>query len=128
MAGAQRGFADNKYDDNQSPCPGDLDRLVAAFVRIRGVDRLEGAIMTRHWLAADMRISMDRLDRLLKLLRWQRLIDLPNAHLITVVDPAAMRALALEGCASVVLARETAEKGKVDSRPRASVADRFICC
>lgn len=77
----------------------ELDKLVAAFVRIRSVDRLEGAIISRCWLAADMGADAGDLDRLLKLLRWQGLIGLPNAHLVTVNDPAAMREIALAGAA-----------------------------
>ena len=73
----------------------DLDRLVAAFVRIRSVDRLEGAIITRCWLAADMGVTVDSLDGLLKLLRWQGLVGLPDDHIVTVEDADAMRAIAL---------------------------------
>lgn len=73
----------------------DIDKLVAAFVRIRGVDRLEGALMTRCWLAADMGVPVASLDCLLKLLRWQGLIGLPDEHLITVDDADAVRAIAL---------------------------------
>ena len=36
------------------------------------------------------------LDRLLKLLRWQGLVGLPNEHLVTVNDAAAMRDIALD--------------------------------
>ncbi|MBU2533910.1 MAG: hypothetical protein KKB37_14305 [Alphaproteobacteria bacterium] len=71
-----------------------IDRLVAAFVRIRGMDRLEGAFMTRCWLAADMKAGPEELDRLLKLLRWQGLIELPNEHLVVVTDPEAMLEIA----------------------------------
>jgi len=73
----------------------DIDRLVAAFARIRGVDCLEGAVMTRCWLAADMGVPADSLDGLLKLLRWQGLIGLPDEHLITVDDAEAVRAIAM---------------------------------
>lgn len=77
----------------------ELDKLVAAFVRIRSVDQLDGAIISRCWLAADMGADAGDLDRLLKLLRWHGLIGLPNAHLVTVDDPAAMREIALAGAA-----------------------------
>ena len=73
----------------------DIDQLVAAFVRIRGVDRLEGAVMTRCWLAADMGVPVASLAGLLKLLRWQGLIGLPDEHLITVDDAEAVRAIAM---------------------------------
>ena len=76
--------------------PTNIDKLVAAFVRIRGLDRLEGAIISRCWLAADMGVSAIDLDRLLKLLRWQGLVGLPNEHLVTVNDAAAMRDIALD--------------------------------
>lgn len=77
----------------------ELDKLVAAFVRIRSIDRLDGAIISRWWLAADMGADAEDLDRLLKLLRWQGLIGLPNAHLVTVDDPAAMREIAVRASA-----------------------------
>ncbi len=86
--------------DSQS----NIDKLVAAFVRIRGVDRLEDALITRCWLAADMGVSDAELDRLLKLLRWQGLIELPNEHLVTVNDAAAMREIAEVGAESPRLA------------------------
>ena len=72
-----------------------LDKLVAAFVRIRGIDHLEGALITRHWLAADMDVPVESLDGLLKLFRFQGLIGLPNEHIVTVEAPQTMRALAL---------------------------------
>lgn len=77
--------------------PTNIDKLVAAFVRIRGIDRLEGAIISRCWLATDMRVSATDLDRLLKLLRWRGLVGLPNEHLVTVNDAAAMRDIAIAG-------------------------------
>jgi hypothetical protein len=72
-----------------------IDKLVAALVRIRSVDTLEGALITRHWLAADMRVTFPELDRLLKLLRWHGLVELPNEHLVTVKDHEALKAIAL---------------------------------
>lgn len=90
----------------------ELDRLVAAFVRIRGVDRLEGALITRHWLAADMGVSIESLDGLLRLFRWQGLIGLPNEHLVTVEDHEAMRALALGLPAPVRDVRHDDEDGQ----------------
>ena len=72
-----------------------LDKLVAAFVRIRSVDRLEGAIIARYWLATDMGVTVESLDGLLKLLRWQGLISLPDEHIVVVKDAEAMRAIAL---------------------------------
>ena len=73
----------------------DVHQFVAAFVRIRGVDHLEGALMTRCWLAADMGVPIASLDRLLRLLRWQGLIGLPDEHLITINDAEAVRSIAL---------------------------------
>ena len=90
-----------------------IDKLVAAFVRIRGVDRLEDALISRCWLAADMGVSIDELDRLLKLLRWQGLIDLPNEHLVTVKDAAAMREIACLGAESPRLAPTPGAGGNV---------------
>ena len=71
-----------------------IDKLVAALVRIRGVDRLDRAIITRCCLAADLRMSAEDLDGLLKLLRWRGLINLPNEHLVTVLDATALKAIA----------------------------------
>ena len=73
----------------------DVDKLVAAFVRVRGLNRLEGGIISRCWLAHDMNMSADDLDSLLSLLRWQGLVRLPNANLVAVGDSAAMRDIAL---------------------------------
>ena len=72
-----------------------IDEFVAALVRTRGVDHLGEAVITRHWLATDMRVTVEDLDRLLKLLRWQGLIELPNDHLVTVVDGSALKEIAL---------------------------------
>ncbi len=93
--------------------PTNIDKLVAAFVRIRGLDRLEGAMISRCWLAADMDVSATDLDRLLKLLRWQGLIRLPNEHLVTVDDPAAMREIALVGPACAFAMTEPDADGDV---------------
>ncbi len=81
-------------DDTSAVSDVGIDQLVAAFVRIRGIDRLEGAMMTRHWLAADMGVPVTSLDGLLRLLRWQGLIELPDDHFVTVKDADAMRAIA----------------------------------
>jgi len=69
----------------------EVSKFATAFIRIRGESRLDGAIMSRHWLATDMGIEIQRLDRLLRLLRWQGVIRLPNDHLIEIVDAAAVR-------------------------------------
>ena len=99
-------------DDEQIDAT-ELDKLVAAFVRIRSVDRLEGAIISRCWLAADMGADADDLDRLLKLLRWQGLVGLPNEHLVTVDDPEAMREIALASAARAAAAGSDAPDGDV---------------
>lgn len=93
--------------------PTNIDKLVAAFVRIRGIDRLEGAIISRCWLAADMDVAAADLDRLLKLLRWQGLVGLPNEHLVTVNDAAAMRDIALVGPACAFAMAEPDADGDV---------------
>ena len=72
-----------------------IEKFVAALVRTRGVDRLDEAVISRHWLATDMRITIEALDRLLKLLRWQGLIGLPNDHLVTVIDASRLKKIAL---------------------------------
>ena len=90
-----------------------IDKLVAAFVRIRSVDRLEDALISRCWLAADMGVSSTELDRLLKLMRWQGLIELPNEHLVTVNDAAAMREIAEAGAESPRLAPTPGTGGHV---------------
>jgi hypothetical protein len=92
-----------------------IDLLVAALVRIRSVDTLEGALITRHWLAADMKVTFPELDRLLKLLRWHGLIELPNEHLVTVKDHAALRAIAL---GAVVNETQSAATTDNDGAPR----------
>ena len=73
----------------------DVDKLVAAFVRVRGLNRLDDGIISRCWLAHDMNMSATDLDSLLSLLRWQGLVRLPNADLVAVDDAAAMRDIAL---------------------------------
>ena len=67
----------------------DIDQLVAAFVRIRGVDRLEGAVMTRCWLAADMGVPVASLDGLLEQPQGVGLTPLqrPNAPAVVVGPP-----------------------------------------
>jgi hypothetical protein len=97
--------------ENAQPDQADLDKLVAAFVRIRGVDRLGGAIITRHWLASDMRVPVESLDGLLKLLRWQGFIELPDNHIVTVKDHVAMRAIAL----GLPLSDDAATDGRHDA-------------
>jgi len=72
-----------------------IDKLVAAFVRVRGLNRLDGGIISRCWLAHDMNMSTSDLDSLLSLLRWQGLVRLPNPDLVVVDDAAAMREIAL---------------------------------
>ena len=72
-----------------------IEKFVAALVRTRGVDRLDDAVISRHWLATDMRITIEALDRLLKLLRWQGLIGLPNDHLVTVIDASRLKKIAV---------------------------------
>lgn len=73
----------------------DVDKLVAAFVRVRGLNRLDGGIISRCWLAHDMDMPAAELDSLLSLLRWQGLVRLPNADLVAVDDAPAMRDIAL---------------------------------
>ncbi len=73
----------------------DVDKLVAAFVRVRGLNRLDGGIISRCWLAHDMKMPAAELDSLLSLLRWQGLVRLPNADLVAVDDAPAMRDIAL---------------------------------
>ena len=82
-------------DDSAASSEMDVHQFIAAFVRIRGVDRLQGALMTRCWLAADMGVPVASLDRLLRLLRRQGLIGLPDEHLITINDAEAMRSISL---------------------------------
>lgn len=78
-----------------NPEPIELYLLARAFARIRGIDRIEdGAFLSRHWLAADMGVELDRLDRRLRLLRWSGLVDLDGEHLVIVKDAARMREVA----------------------------------
>ncbi|MGI9478708.1 MAG: hypothetical protein ACR2PI_18545 [Hyphomicrobiaceae bacterium] len=77
------------------PVLSDVDKLVAAFVRVRGLNRLEGGIISRCWLAHDMKMSPDKLDSLLSLLRWRGLVRLPNPDIVIVGDADAMRDIAL---------------------------------
>lgn len=78
-----------------NPQPIELYLLARAFARIRGIDRIEdGAILSRHWLAADMGVELDRLDRRLRLLRWSGLVDLEGEHLVIVKDAAKLRKVA----------------------------------
>lgn len=88
---------DNKmrFGEPIAPERSAIDKFVAALIRIRGVDRLDDAVISRHWLATDMRVTVEDLDRLLKLLRWQGLIGLPNDHLVTVLDGSALKEIAL---------------------------------
>lgn len=72
-----------------------IDRLVAAFLRIRGLDRLDDAVSSRYWLATDIGVTAEDLDDLLSLLRWRGLIKLPNDHLVTVRDATVLKAMAL---------------------------------
>jgi hypothetical protein len=82
-----------------------IDKLVAAFVRIRDVNRLDGAVISRYWLACDMGVIDEDLDCLLKLLEWQGMIELPNQHWVTVRYAGALQeiALARSGCAAEAL-------------------------
>jgi len=75
--------------------PSAVEKLVMAFVRVRGLDRLDDALLTRAWLIADMKIGPEELDSLLRLLRWQGMVSLPDEHLVVVEDPAAMLEIAL---------------------------------
>jgi hypothetical protein len=93
MTEARDGHTEARTTVRQAPTA--VDKLVAAFVRVRGVDRLEGGIMTRYWLAHDMGVSAQELDGVLGLLRWSGLVELPNANLVLVADADAMREIAL---------------------------------
>jgi hypothetical protein len=105
----------------------DIDQLVAAFVRIRGVDRLEGAVITRCWLAADMGVPVASLDGLLKLLRWQSLIGLPDEHLITLDDAEAVRAIAIGLPAKELWPAEQRAEGLSAALPIAAKQSVWLC-
>ena len=76
-----------------SPATSEISRFVAALVRIRGADQLDDAIISRHWLATDMGVDIERLDRLLRLLRWRGLILLPNENLVEVRDGRSLKSI-----------------------------------
>lgn len=95
MTNVDRGDNKMRFEEPIAPDRSAIDKFVAALVRIRGVDRLDDAVITRHWLPTDMRVTIEDLDCLLKLLRQQGLIGLPNDHLVKVLDGAALKEIAL---------------------------------
>lgn len=101
-----------------SPATSEISRFVAALVRIRGANRLDDAIISRHWLATDMGVDIERLDRVLRLLRWRGLISLPNDNLVEVRDGQSLKSIWI---ADQVALQNHAPHGL---RPAQSVVDR----
>jgi len=92
------------FDHAELECtaePLELFRLATAFARIRGIERIEnGSVLSRCWLAADMGVDMRRLDRRLRLLRWQGLVSLENEQLVVVRNAAKMKEIAVAAVSS----------------------------